>query len=120
MAAPAFYTQAIADALKGLQTDYGIAADGVVGPETLKVLNLNDGDRTRALAVGLERRRWLSRTPPAARIDVNTGAAQLRYYRDGTLVDKRKVIVGESSRETPGLSSPIYRLVANPTLTVPK
>ena len=28
------YTQAMAEALKGLQTDYGIAADGVVGPET--------------------------------------------------------------------------------------
>jgi murein L,D-transpeptidase YcbB/YkuD len=119
-AVPTLYTQAIADALKGLQTDYGIAADGVVGPETLKVLNLNDGDKARALAVGLERRRWLSRTPPATRIDVNTAAAQLRYYRDGTLVDQRKVIVGEPGRETPALSSPIYRLVANPTWTVPK
>jgi murein L,D-transpeptidase YcbB/YkuD len=119
-AVPTLYTQAIADALKGLQTDYGIAADGVVGPETLKVLNLNDADRARALAVGLERRRWLSRTPPATRIDVNTAAAQLRYYRDGTVVDQRKVIVGEPGRETPALSSPIYRLVANPTWTVPK
>ena len=118
-AAP-LYTSAIADALKGLQTDYGIAADGVVGPETLKVLNLGAGDRARALAVGLERRRWLTRTPPATRIDVNTAAAQLRYYRDGTMVDQRKVIVGEPGRETPPLFSPIYRLVANPTWTVPK
>ena len=118
--APMLYTQAIADALKGLQTDYGIAADGVVGPETLKVLNLGAGDRARALAVGLERRRWLTRTPPATRIDVNTAAAQLRYYRDGAVVDQRKVIVGEPGRETPALSSPIYRLVANPTWTVPK
>ncbi len=118
--APMLYTQAIADALKGLQTDYGIAADGVVGPETLKVLNLGAGDRARALAVGLERRRWLERTPPATRIDVNTAAAQLRYYRDGTMVDQRKVIVGEPGRETPPLGSPIYRLVANPTWTVPK
>ena len=119
-AAPMLYTQAMADALKGLQTDYGIAADGIVGPETLKVLNLGAGDRARALAVGLERRRWLTRTPPATRIDVNTAAAQLRYYRDGAVVDQRKVIVGEPGRETPALSSPIYRLVANPTWTVPK
>ena len=117
---PMLYTQAMADALKGLQTDYGIAAYGVVGPETLKVLNLGAGDRARALAVGLERRRWLTRTPPATRIDVNTAAAQLRYYRDGAVVDQRKVIVGEPGRETPALSSPIYRLVANPTWTVPK
>lgn len=77
-------------------------------------------DRARALAVALERRRWLSRTPPATRIDVNTAAARLRYYRDGKLVDERKVVVGEPGRETPMLESPIYRLVANPTWTIPK
>ena len=117
---PALYTQAMADAIKRLQTDYGIAADGIVGRDTLKVLNLGLGDRARALAVALERRRWLSRTTPATRIDVNTAAAQLRYYRDDTLADERKVVVGEPGHETPGLSSPIYRLVANPTWTVPK
>ncbi|MES3151110.1 L,D-transpeptidase family protein [Sphingomonas faeni] len=117
---PLIYTQALADALKGLQKDYGIAADGVVGPETLKVLNLGAGDRARALAVALERRRWLARTPPATRIDVNTAAAQLRYYRNGTMADERKVVVGEPGHETPALGSPIFRLVANPTWTVPK
>lgn len=116
----ALYTQALADALKRLQTDYGIAADGVVGPETLRVLNLGAGDRARALGVALERRRWLERTPPATRIDVNTAASQLRYYRDGTVVDERKVVVGEPGHETPALASPIFRLAANPTWTVPK
>ncbi len=114
------YTQPMADALAALQRDYGIAADGVIGPATLAVLNLGPEDRARALAVAMERSRWLTRTPPPTRIDVNTAAAQLEYYRDGQLVDTRKVIVGEPGKETPGLQSPIYRLVANPTWTVPK
>lgn len=114
------YTQQIADAVKALQRDYGIAADGVVGPDTLGVLNLGAGDRARAIAVALERRRWLERTPPATRIDVNTAAAQLSYYRDGVLVDTRRAVVGKTGAETPPLQSPIYRLVANPTWTVPK
>lgn len=117
---PQQWTAAMADALKGLQRDYGIAADGIVGPETLKVLNLGAADRARSLAVALERRRWLERTPSATRIDVNTASAQLRYFRDGTMVDTRKVVVGEPGRETPPLSSPIFRLVANPTWTIPK
>ncbi len=114
------YIQPIADAVTRLQEDYGIVADGVVGPETLSVLNLNAGDRTRMLAVALERRRWLSRTPPPTRIDVNIAAARLQYFRDGQIVDERKVVVGEPDRPTPMLGSPIYRLVANPTWTIPK
>ena len=114
------YSPIIAAAVKALQRDYGIREDGIVGPDTLAVLNIRPADRARALAVALERRRWLSRTPPATRIDVNTAAADLRYYRNGALTDQRKVIVGEPGRETPSLGSPIYRLVANPTWTVPK
>lgn len=77
-------------------------------------------ERTRTLAVNLERRRWLERTPPATRIDVNTGATMLTYWRDGQAVDTRRVVVGEPGRETPELGSPLFRLVANPTWTVPR
>ncbi len=114
------YMKAAAAAVTQLQKDYGIGVDGIVGADTLKVLNFGADDRARALAVGLERRRWLSRTVPATRIDVNVAAALLRYYRDGKLVDERKVIVGRFGKETPPLLSPVYRLVANPTWTIPK
>lgn len=77
-------------------------------------------ERARTLAVNLERRRWLERAPPATRIDVNTGAATLGYWRDGRLADSRRAVVGEPGRETPELGSPLYRLVANPTWTVPR
>jgi murein L,D-transpeptidase YcbB/YkuD len=77
-------------------------------------------NRARTLAVNLERRRWLERTPPATRIDVNTGATMLTYWRAGQAVDSRRVVAGEPGRETPELGSPLYRLVANPTWTVPR
>jgi L,D-transpeptidase YcbB len=77
-------------------------------------------ERARSLAVNLERRRWLERAPPATRIDVNIGAATLAYVRDGKIADSRRVVVGEPGRETPELASPLYRLVANPTWTVPR
>ncbi|MGN8001075.1 L,D-transpeptidase family protein [Sphingomonas sp. 22176] len=119
--APAsLYSNALADAVRSLQRDYGLAEDGVIGPRTIEVLNLGPADRARAIAVAMERLRWLDRTPPATRIDVNIAAARLTYYRDGVAVDTRKVIVGKPGRETPLLSSPIYRLVANPTWTIPK
>ncbi len=114
------YAPALANAVKQLQLDYGLKADGTIGGDTLDVLNQGPEDKARALGVEMERRRWLSRTPPATRIDVNTAAATLTYYRDGKIVDRRKVIVGKPGKETPPLRAPIYRLVANPTWTVPK
>ena len=114
------YTREIAEAVTRLQADYGIEADGVVGPETLEVLNTGPAERARQLAVNLERRRWLERSPPATRIDVNTAATMLDYWRDGSHRDRRKVVVGQPDWETPQLASPIFQLVANPTWTVPK
>lgn len=76
-------------------------------------------DRAVVLAVNMERRRWLPRTPEATRIDVNTAATFLRYIRDNQVVDQRVVVNGEPGWETPQLGSPIFRLVANPDWTVP-
>lgn len=114
------YTPQLAQAVKALQANFGIKTDGVIGSDTLEVLNTSPADKARALAVGMERLRWLERNPPATRIDVNTAAAQLSYYRNGKMIDQRKVVVGEPDKETPPLQAPIYRLVANPTWTVPK
>ncbi len=77
-------------------------------------------NRARQLAVNLERRRWLQRDVPGTRVDVNLPAAMLTYWRDGTAADRRRVVVGEPGNETPELQSPMFRLVANPTWTVPK
>ena len=77
--------------------------------------------RLRALAVNLERRRWLERAPPGTRIDVNTATAMLVYWRDGTPRDTRRVVVGSAGeRATPALAAPMFQLVANPTWTVPR
>lgn len=114
------YSDPMVAAIKRMQTDYGIKADGAIGAQALEILNLSDADRARAIAVAMERIRWLDRTPPATRIDVNLAAARLSYWRDGKLANMRKVVVGEPDTETPQLGSPIYRLVANPTWTVPR
>ena len=119
-AAPDLYSDRLAQAVKQIQKDFGISADGVVGPDTLNVLNSGAADRARQLAVNLERRRWLERRPPETRIDVNIAAAVLDYWRDGAHSDHRRVVVGQPDWETPQLGSPIFRLVANPTWTVPK
>ncbi|WP_230480841.1 L,D-transpeptidase family protein [Sphingomonas sp. Leaf21] len=114
------YTPQMVAAVRQMQADYGMKPDGIIGDEALAILNMSDLDRARAVAITMERLRWLERTPPATRIDVNIAAARLTYWRDGKIVDSRKVVVGEPDTETPQLGSPIFRLVANPTWTVPR
>ena len=116
----ATYSRAMVAAVKQFQADSGTKPDGVLGKETLEALSTGPSERARQLAVAMERLRWLQRDPPKTRIDVNTAASFLDYWRDGQHVDHRRVINGEPDKPTPQLQAPIYRLVANPTWTVPK
>ena len=114
------YSAGLVAAVKKLQGDYGFKQDGIIGGNTLDALNAGPGYRARELAVALERLRWLPRDPPGTRIDVNTAASTLDYWRDGNHVDHRKVVEGEADKPTPQLQAPIVRLVANPSWRVPE
>lgn len=116
----ASYSPPLVAAVRALQEDYGLTASGLIGEATLAALNDSAQDRARTLAVNLERRRWLAREAPETRIDVNIAAAALAYWRDGAVADRRRAVVGEPGNETPMLASPLFRLVANPTWTVPR
>ncbi|NUR45919.1 MAG: L,D-transpeptidase family protein [Sphingomonas sp.] len=117
---PTTYSGNLIAAVKKLQGDYGFKQDGIIGGNTLDALNAGPGYRARELAVAMERLRWLPRNPPGTRIDVNTAASTLDYWRDGSHVDHRKVVEGEADKPTPQLQAPIVRLVANPTWRVPE
>jgi murein L,D-transpeptidase YcbB/YkuD len=118
--APTSYTPALVAAVKQFQADSGMKPDGVLGKDTIEALSVGPATRARQLAVAMERLRWLQRNPPKTRIDVNTAASFLDYWRDGQHVDHRKVINGEDDKPTPQLQAPIFQLVAKPTWTVPK
>jgi murein L,D-transpeptidase YcbB/YkuD len=119
-AAAATYSPQLVSAVKKLQGDFGFKTDGIIGGDTLDALNAGPAYRARQLAIAMERLRWLPRNPPGTRIDVNTAAAFLDYWRDGQHVDHRNVVVGEADKPTPQLQAPLFRLVAKPTWTVPK
>ena len=116
---PASYGSVLVEGVRRLQADYGLKVDGIIGGDTLDALNAGPSGRARQLAVAMERLRWLDRTPAGTRIDVNTAAAFLDYWRDGRLVDTRNVVVGEPGWETPQLGPPLFQLVANPYWRVP-
>ncbi|MEI7933009.1 MAG: L,D-transpeptidase family protein, partial [Alphaproteobacteria bacterium] len=113
------YDPSLVEAVKLFQNRQGINADGVLGAGTIAVMNAGPADRARQIALNLETRRWLKRTPPATRIDVNTAASVLDYFRDGALVDTRRVVNGKRTTPTPNLESSFDDLVVNPPWNVP-
>lgn len=74
----------------------------------------------RALALAMERRRWLARQAPSRRIDVNVATATMEYYRDGRRAWSTKVVVGSADRPTPALQASFNQLVVNPAWRVPQ
>jgi L,D-transpeptidase YcbB len=118
--APQRYSGTMVGAVRQLQADFGLKPNGVVTPDTLAVLNGGAGYRARQLAVSLERLRWLERSPPATRIDVNTAASFLEYWRGGSHQQQLRVINGQPDEwTTPQIQAPIFQLVANPMWRVP-
>jgi len=118
--APTTYSGQLVAAVKRLQGDFGLKTDGIVGGNTLDAVNLGPAGLAREAAIGMERLRWLERNPPQTRVDVNTAATILDYWRDGQHMDRRNVVAGEPDKQTPQLQAPIVNLVAYPTWTVPK
>jgi murein L,D-transpeptidase YcbB/YkuD len=113
------YSPQLVAAVKKLQSDFGLKTDGIVGGNTLAALNMGPAGLARECAIAMERLRWLERNPPATRIDVNTAATFLDYWRDGQHMDRREVVAGEPDKQTPQIQAPIVNLVAYPKWRVP-
>lgn len=114
------YGPAVVAAIKRFQTQQGINDDGVIGDDTLAILNAGPSDRARQIALNLEARRWLKRSPPPTRIDVNTAASIMTTYENGKVIDVRRVVAGKPDAATPNLSGSFSDLVLNPPWNVPQ
>src|SRR5690606_22235104 len=113
------YSSEIEAAVRGFQTRHGLVSDGRIGAGTQRSLSASAEDRARQIALNLERRRWLKREVSPERIEVNTAAAIMVYWKDGRPVHSNRVVVGTASNQTPSLEKPFASVVANPPWYVP-
>jgi len=118
-AAATLYHPAVVEAAKRFQTRHGLTPDGVIGADTQVELGATAKDRMRQIATNMERRRWVSRVLADERIEVNTAAAILVYWRDGRPIYGTRVVPGAPKTPTPSLEAPFSSVVANPPWNVP-
>lgn len=113
------YGSELQAAVRGFQTRHGLVSDGRIGTGTQRSLSASAEDRARQIALNLERRRWLKRDVDPERIEVNTAAAIMVYWKDGRPVHSNRVVVGTPENQTPSLEKPFASVVANPPWYVP-
>ena len=106
-------------ALSDYQRRNGLDVDGVLGPATLRHLNTPAEFRLAQVDANMERRRWMPRSLPEDRLEIDTGAATGALSRGGRIVHAFRVIPGSVKDPTPIFASRLNAIVLNPPWNVP-
>lgn len=123
---PIVYDARLAEAVAGYQQAVGLPADGVAGPMTIRALNGDgqaEGGRGRAIAVALERLRWMGGEDLQARhVWVNIPEFTARIMDGGQEVFRTRTVVGKTDHDqrTPEFSDQMEHVVVNPRWNVPR
>jgi murein L,D-transpeptidase YcbB/YkuD len=113
------FDEELEKAVVRFQKSHRLVADGAVGKNTYKALNVPVKRKIDQIRVNLERSRWISRNIPEEFIIVDIAGFRVYHYRNFNIQWTSKVQVGKAFRKTPVFNSQIKYLVFNPTWTVP-
>lgn len=107
--------------LRDFQTKNNLTVDGVVGTrsEVLRVLNYTVNQRISQVEVNMEKLRWLPRQLENRHIFVNLATSEFRLFENGQKIFHFRTINGQSFRRTPTMRDNLFRIILNPTWTVP-
>lgn len=106
-------------AVKRFQWRHGLDADGIVGPATLRALNVPAAERVDQIRVNLERGRWVLADLEDDFVVVNIASFKAFVFRGNQMQWSTRVVVGRTYRKTPVFRSEMKYVVFNPTWTVP-
>ncbi|WP_420142957.1 L,D-transpeptidase family protein [Sphingobium sp.] len=109
----------LVDVIQRAQRRYGLEPTGGLGARTLEALNVSVDDRIAAIMANMERWRWMPRTLPVNRVQVNIAAAVLTVFEGDQPVSSMRAVTGSPDNATPMLSSSIHSIVVNPPWNVP-
>jgi murein L,D-transpeptidase YcbB/YkuD len=113
------YSREISEAVKRFQKRNGMDADGVLGPVTIKALNIPAERRIEQIRINLERYRWFLNDLEPTYVLVNIAEFSLQYVENGRFRWGTRVIVGQPYRETPVFKADMKYIIFNPRWVVP-
>lgn len=113
------YEGELVEVVKAFQTQNGLKPDGVVGGETLRLLNVPLADRIDQIMLNMERWRWIPKRFEPDYLLVNIPDYKLHVVEDNKEVFDMKVIVGKALNATPVFSDKLEYVVLAPYWNVP-
>jgi len=114
------FDEALEQAVFRFQRPHGLKADGVVGPATLKALNIPAEARARQIEINMERMRWTLRNLGQQYIIVNIADFALGVVDNGRTVLSMNVVAGKPFWHTPVFSGKVKYMVLNPSWNIPR
>jgi len=114
------YGKCLKEAVIHFQERHGLVAKGVIGKETIKVLNVPIELRIKQIRLNLDRIKWLHQRDAKRHIMINIPAFTLFFEEDGKLRQQMRVITGKKKNPTPVFSNTVKTIVLNPHWNVPK
>ncbi|MEA2115510.1 MAG: L,D-transpeptidase family protein [Thermodesulfobacteriota bacterium] len=114
------FDKQLEQAVISFQQRHYLEADGVIGKQTLSVLNQSVEQKIDQIRVNLERARWILHDLPDSYILVDIAGYSLVYHHKGKVIWNTRVVVGKPFHETPVFRADMKYLVINPTWTLPR
>lgn len=116
---PEYFDTELEQAVRDFQQLHGLQRDGVVGKQTMSVMNMPVSARVDQLRLSLERLRWVSQEVSDTFVVVNIAGFRLSYVRQREVIWSTRVMVGTPYRKTPIFQGDITYIEFNPTWTIP-
>jgi murein L,D-transpeptidase YcbB/YkuD len=113
------YDEALVQAVRRFQANQGLQTDGIIGPQTIRAMNIAPQQRVQQVLINLERLRWINAQRSDYLLLINVASGHLQLLRGDALLWQARAQTGRPSRPTPALVSYINRITLNPSWTVP-
>jgi murein L,D-transpeptidase YcbB/YkuD len=115
----AIYDPALVASARRFQERHGLNDDGIIGPATIRALNVPVATRINQLRISLERSRLLLHDLPGRFVVVNIPAFRAFYIDAGHAQLTSRVVVGTPYTQTPIFRADMTYVVLNPSWTIP-
>ncbi|MEO8413419.1 MAG: L,D-transpeptidase family protein [Ginsengibacter sp.] len=113
------YGPALEAAVQHVQKLLGLNPDGVIGPGTIRQLNVSAKERIEQILVNMERMKWMPKERGGTRLVANIPEFKLHVFEGDNEIFNMKIVVGKAGHNTVVFSDELKYIVFSPYWNVP-